>query len=658
MALTRFRNYQLKDFDYKESCRVATTANVTLSAGAPNTVDGISLAAGDRVLVKNQTTGSENGIYYVSTLGTGANGTWTRSADANQTTGSLTSGATIYVSEGSTQQGTLWRLITKDPITIGTTSQTWSQGGTAAGGSNTQVQFNNVGALNGSANLTWDGTYLSALQFKSLSPGGDEGGQIDFVKAVTNTTLTTGVSLDLYRDLIRIFETGGTNRGFYIDMTRGGASVGTDLLATNVNGNSNVQVYANANVAISSAGNANILVVTGTGANIAGTGNITGATALGSTLTVVTNVTTPQFISNVATGTAPLVVTSTTQVANLNVATAGTATTAGTVTTAAQPNITSLGTLTSLSITQAAITAAAPVLNVNTTWNNVSVTFTGMLTNITDTASAAASLIQDLQVGGSSKFNVRKDGNVAAAGTITGTQLISNIATGTAPLIVTSTTQVANLNVAVAGTAGTVTTAAQPNITSFGNVTTANIGTIQSSAANGNVTIQPNGTGLAVVTANFVPNANATLTCGSTTLRWANIFGLASSAQYADLAEKYLADTDYPVGTVLMIGGSAEVTIATVGETGIVGTVSEKPGFIMNDSLTGDHVVDVAYIGRVPCRVLGKIRRGDLLVVGAEPGVAVALGDDTFKPGCFVGKALQEYNSTTEGKIEILVGRL
>jgi hypothetical protein len=465
------------------------------------------------------------------------------------------------------------------------------------------VQFNNVGALNGSANLTWDGTYLSALQFKSLSPGGDEGGQIDFVKAVTNTTLTTGVSLDLYRDLIRIFETGGTNRGFYIDMTRGGASVGTDLLATQVNGNSNIRTFANANVTISSTGNANVFIVTGTGANIAGTGNITGATALGSTLTVVTNITTPQFISNVATGTAPLVVTSTTQVANLNVATAGSATTAGTVTTAAQPNITSTGTLTSLGV----------------------------------------------------------------SGSVTASTLVSNVATGTAPLTVTSTTQVANLNVATAGTAttagsattaGTVTTAAQPNITSFGNVTTANISTIQSFTLNSNVTIQPNGTGLAVVTANLVPNANATLTCGSTTLRWANIFGLASSAQYADLAEKYLADTDYPVGTVLMIGGSAEVTIATVGETGIVGTVSEKPGFIMNDSLTGDHVVDVAYIGRVPCRVLGKIRRGDLLVVGAEPGVAVALGDDTFKPGCFVGKALQEYNSTTEGKIEILVGRL
>ena len=66
--------------------------------------------------------------------------------------------------------------------------------------------------------------------FKSNASAGDEGGQIDLAKAVTNTTLTTGISIDVYQNKLRFFETGGTNRGFYIDMTTGGASVGTNLV--------------------------------------------------------------------------------------------------------------------------------------------------------------------------------------------------------------------------------------------------------------------------------------------------------------------------------------------------------------------------------------------------------------------------------------------
>jgi hypothetical protein len=339
-----------------------------------------------------------------------------------------------------------------------------------------------------------------------------------------------------------------------------------------------VSVVSSANVNISSAGNANVLVVTGTGANIAGTANVTGATALGSTLNVTGNAnvgnlgTAGQIISTLATGTAPFTVTSTTQVANLNVAAAGSSTTAGTVTTAAQPNITSTGTLTSLAVTQASITAAAPVVNVNTTWNNASVAFTGILSNVTDTASAAASLLRDYQVGGVSKFKIDK-------------------------------------------------------------------------------------TGLTTVANSVIPNANGTITLGTTSARWSTIYGLATSAQYADLAERYLADADYPVGTVLMIGGTAEVTIADKSNSGVVGTVSDKPGFLMNDALEGNNLTSVAYIGRVPCRVNGQINRGDLLAVGNTPGVATSVQAADLIPGTLVGKALQAYNNSEEGTIEILVGR-
>jgi hypothetical protein len=101
------------------------------------------------------------------------------------------------------------------------------------------------------------------------------------------------------------------------------------------NGNSNVFVYANSDVATSVAGNANVFVVTGTGAIVNGT------------LGVSSNITSTQIISNASVGTAPFVVTSTTQVANLNSETSGTS---NTVTNGAQPNITSVGTLSSLTV--------------------------------------------------------------------------------------------------------------------------------------------------------------------------------------------------------------------------------------------------------------------------------------------------------------------
>jgi hypothetical protein len=163
--------------------------------------------------------------------------------------------------------------------------------------------------------------------------------------------------------------------------------------------------------------------------------------------------------------------------------------------------------------------------------------------------------------------------------------------------------------------------------------------------------------GQTLVAGTILPGANVTYNLGSSTARYSTIYGTSTSAQYADLAERYLADADYPVGTVLMIGGTAEVTIAEKNNSGVVGTVSEKPGFLMNDALEGNNLTAVAYIGRVPCRVNGQINRGDLLAVGDTPGVATSVQSADLIPGTLVGKALQAYNNSEEGTIEILVGR-
>lgn len=133
MGLTRPRAHQLQDIDYKQTSRAITTTNITLSGGAPAVVDGVSLGLNDRVLVTGQSTGSENGIYSVTTVGAGSNGTWARSSDADGA-GELNAGSITMVTEGTTYADTQWKLTTDDPITIGSTALTFVRNGAAAYG--------------------------------------------------------------------------------------------------------------------------------------------------------------------------------------------------------------------------------------------------------------------------------------------------------------------------------------------------------------------------------------------------------------------------------------------------------------------------------------------------------------------------------------------
>lgn len=108
---------------WKDPVRAASTANLTLSG--TQTVDGVALIAGDRILVKDQSTASGNGIYVV------AAGSWPRAADLDANSEAL--GATVFVSEGSAHGNSQWSLTTDGPITVGTTALSWSQvgGGTS-----------------------------------------------------------------------------------------------------------------------------------------------------------------------------------------------------------------------------------------------------------------------------------------------------------------------------------------------------------------------------------------------------------------------------------------------------------------------------------------------------------------------------------------------
>lgn len=150
--------------DIKASVRAASVgSNITLSG--TQTIDGVSLSAGDRVLIKDQTTASANGIYVV------AAGAWSRSTDADASS-EVTSGMMVYVSEGTTNGTSQWVLQTPDPITLGTTSLTF-------------VQFNGLGQITAGAGLT------------------KTGNQIDVV-GTTNRIVVNADSIDIGTDVVTL----------------------------------------------------------------------------------------------------------------------------------------------------------------------------------------------------------------------------------------------------------------------------------------------------------------------------------------------------------------------------------------------------------------------------------------------------------------------
>jgi hypothetical protein len=123
----------------------------------------------------------------------------------------------------------------------------------------------------------------------------------------------------------------------------------------------------------------------------------------------------------------------------------------------------------------------------------------------------------------------------------------------------------------------------------------------------------------------------------------------------ADLAENYVADKDYPAGTVLMFDGVEEVTLADADTHRVAGVVSTNPAQLMNGSLKATHVVPLALMGRVPCQVIGPVAKGDLMV---SAGWGFAKVNNNPAPGQVIGKAVQSLNTQTKGIIEIVVGRV
>ena len=157
--------------DIKDSCLVATTANITLSG--TQTIDGVSVAAGKRVLVKDQSTGSENGIYVC------AAGSWSRATDADGND-EVTAGLFTFIEQGSVNGDAGFVLTTDDPITVGTTALAFTQ-------------FSGAGSVSAGDGLTKSGNTLSA-DLKSNGGVVIESGELAVDLAASSITGTLAVS--------------------------------------------------------------------------------------------------------------------------------------------------------------------------------------------------------------------------------------------------------------------------------------------------------------------------------------------------------------------------------------------------------------------------------------------------------------------------------
>ncbi len=236
---------------------------------------------------------------------------------------------------------------------------------------------------------------------------------------------------------------------------------------------------------------------------------------------------------------------------------------------------------------------------------------------------------------GTLKSTTLTTGGAATAGQLTGSwtlQSTSGITFGTGTLDVTNgLLRSTTLSTGAAGTAGTVTGTWSLGASSVFN---ADAGTLRSTTL----------------------STGASSTAGTITGNWSLSPGSQLQATYADLAEFYEGDQEYEPGSVLVFGGDKEVTTTTLrDDTRAAGVVTTDPAYVMNSGQTGIRVC-IALAGRVPCKVVGRIKKGDLLTTSATPGYAVKAIDP--KLGSIIGKALEDKDNGEAGVIQVAIGRV
>jgi len=460
---------------------------------------------------------------------------------------------------------------------------------------------------------------------------------------IGNITLSSGLTVNggvtLLGNIANANVTGNVTGANVI--ATGGFFIGDGGLLSNVtavsnvvvssisNGTSSIRIVSSGGNAVTSvAGVANVLVVSGGGANVVG--YVTSTAAM--------------TASNFVTG-GP--VDATGNITGGNIVTAGRVTASGNVT---GGNLTTTGITSTGSLTASTtITATGNVTggNVNTAGNVVGGNL--ITTGTTNTGSLTASTTITA-TGNVTGGNLITGGLLSVTGNITGGNIITTGRTSTGSLLVTTTIGASgNITGSNIITAGSVT--ATGNVTG-GNIITAGLITATGSiTGSGTLTINSGNSAAAIING----GGNAVGNIGSISKYFNTVFATATTALYADLAECYLADADYEPGTVLSFGGTAEVTVSAQDhDVTVAGVVSTKPAYQMNSGLEGDHVVPVALTGRVPVKVVGPVTPGAMMV---SAGNGRARAEKNPAMGTVIGKALQGFDGDF-GTIEVVVGRI
>jgi hypothetical protein len=312
-----------------------------------------------------------------------------------------------------------------------------------------------------------------------------------------------------------------------------------------------------------------------------------------------------------------------TTISATNIGTSAASNLVGTLQTAAQPYVTSLGTLANLSVT------GTTTLTGTATLNGSPIATLG--------SGGTFSSIQNTPIGNTTP-------NTGAFTTLssTGDTSVGGNATVTGGLSVTGNTALsgsATLNGVAIATVGGATTFSSINNTPIGNTTP---------STGGFTTL--------TVTGNITPTSNLSANIGSATNWFNNIYGTAIHARYADLAERFAADAEYTPGTVVEMGGSAEITKVTAELSDkVFGVISTNAAYLMN-STAGNNLTHppVAMSGRVPVRAVGLISKGDRLV-SAGNGVARAGKTSELTPWNVIGRSLVDKSTEEESLIEAIV---
>ena len=242
-------------------------------------------------------------------------------------------------------------------------------------------------------------------------------------------------------------------------------------------------------------------------------------------------------------------------------------------------------------------------------------------------------------------------GNIWATGTITGQGTISTSGSGVFSSLFSNGLASIGTTLSVASSATLNSLAVNSSGTIGTTLVTGGTATLNALTVNTSATIPTLGVSTSFTVPSIIHSGTSGVgNIGASGAAFNTIFATATTALYADLAEKYVADAEYEPGTVVIFGGANEITVTEFyADTRIAGAISTAPAYLMNESSEG---LAVALRGKIPVKVVGAVSKGDLLVSSTTPGYAQRAGlSTTYSPNAVFAKSLVDDGAVKERTI-------